>query len=74
VIFWRLNVANSYLKVLIHIFGYGKLKRALRAFICTMDYLHRGVGKPHWRLTEERSMTCDDVVDDESSRKAIDSR
>ena len=40
--FWRLNVENTYLKIRIHIFGYGKLKRTLRAFICTMDDLRRG--------------------------------
>jgi hypothetical protein len=53
--FWRLNVANTYLKIRIHIFGYGKLKRTLRAFICSW-MTSVGVGKPHWRLTEERSM------------------
>jgi hypothetical protein len=40
--FWRLNVANTYLKIRIQIFGYGKLKRTLRALICTMDDLRRG--------------------------------
>ena len=29
-------------QIRIHIFGYRKLKRALGAFICTMDDLHRG--------------------------------
>jgi hypothetical protein len=57
----RLNVANSHLEIRIDIFGCGTLKMTLGACICTVECgfpstTSIGVGKPHWRLTEERSM------------------
>jgi hypothetical protein len=39
---WSKLVVNSYRKIRINVFGYGKLKRTLGAFTCTMDDLHRG--------------------------------
>ena len=57
--FWRVNVVFSYLEICIHIFGYGKLKRTLRAFICTTGDLRRRL-----RATQasDQDPPCDEMV------------